>query len=90
MRYVVTRGEGVGAVRFGMARDDVHARLGEPDEEGGWPDTGEAEDEWTDDGLAVVFDEDGACVEIAIYPPASVSLHGKRLQFVIHAAFVAM
>jgi len=79
MRYVITPGVGVGAIRFGMSRDEVHARLGEPDEEGGWPDSGELEDEWESDGLAVVFDADGACVEIALYPPAAAAVRGERL-----------
>ena len=79
MRYAVTPGEGVGAVRFGMSREDVHTRLGEPDDEGGWPDSGEIEDTWSDDGLAVVFDSTGACVEIAVFPPATVSVRGARL-----------
>jgi hypothetical protein len=69
----------VGALRFGMSRKDVHVRLGEPDEEGGWPDAGEVEDEWETDGIAVVFDADGACVEIALFPPASVTISGVRM-----------
>jgi len=79
MRYVVTPGEGVGSIRFGMSREEVHERLGPPDDEGSWPDTGEQEDAWTEDGLAVVFDADGACVEIAVLPPATVSIRGTRL-----------
>lgn len=79
MRYVVTPGEGVGAIRFGMSREEVHTRLGPPDDDGGWPDTGETEDEWTEDGLAIVFDAADACVEIALFPPASVSVRGTRL-----------
>jgi hypothetical protein len=79
MRYIVSPGEGVGALRFGMSREDIHARLGEPDEQGEWPEIGETEDEWENDGIAVVFDADGACVEIALFPPATASVRGARL-----------
>jgi hypothetical protein len=79
MRFTVRPGEGVGAIRFGMSREDVHGRLGQPDQEGGWPDTGEGEDEWETDGVAVVFDAAGACVEIALFPPASASIAGVHL-----------
>ena len=79
MRYTLTPGEGAGSLRFGMSREDVHARLGEPDEQGEWPDVGESEDEWEDDGIAVVFDAEGTCVEIALFPPATVSVRGVHL-----------
>lgn len=79
MRYTVTPGEGAGALRFGMSREDIHARLGEPDEQGEWAEIGETEDEWEDDGIAVVFNADGICVEIALFPPATASVHGVRL-----------
>ncbi len=79
MRYTVQPGEGVGAIRFGMLRAEVHGRLGAPDDEGGWPEAGEIEDEWETDGIAVVFDRGGACVEIALYPPATATVAGVRL-----------
>jgi len=79
MRYTVQPGVGVGAIRFGMTIEEMHTRLGPPDEEGLWEKTAERQDWWEDDGLSVLYDAEGVCVEIALYPPATVSVAGKRL-----------
>ncbi len=79
MRYTVQPGVGAGAIRFGMSIEEIHKRLGAPDEEGVWETTGERQDWWEDDGLSVLYDAAGVCVEIALYPPATVRVDGRRL-----------
>jgi hypothetical protein len=79
MRYTVQPGVGVGAIRFGMTVEEMHGRLGAPDEEGLWEETGERQDWWDSDGLSVLYDASGACVEIALIPPAIVRLDGRAL-----------
>ena len=79
MRYTIQPGVGVGAIRFGLSIEEMHTRLGAPDEEGLWETTGERQDWWEDDGLSVLYDASGVCVEIALFPPATVRLDGHRL-----------
>ena len=94
MRYTVQPGIGAGAIRFGMHLDEVRKRLGEPDEQGLWESTGEQQDWWDNDGLSVLYDADGQCVEIALYPPATVRVDGQKLLGVsddeAHAALRAL
>jgi hypothetical protein len=79
MRYTIQPGVGVGAIRFGLTIEEMRLRLGPPDEEGLWETTGERQDWWEGDGLSVLYDASGVCVEIALVPPATARLDGHKL-----------
>ncbi len=66
--------EGVGPIRFGMSRDEVHDHLGTPD-------SVNDDREWFLDGFAVDFDSSGKVefLEFAFSPKFRVAFRGKCL-----------
>ncbi len=79
MRYVVVPCVGAGSLRLGMHRDEVRERLGEPDDTLVFDDPAESQDWWPDDGVSALYDADGACIEIALYAPATAAVGGVRV-----------
>lgn len=65
--YEITSYVGVGDLKFGMKRADVHQLLGSPDSSETDNDSNESTDYWQDDSLQLNFSEDGDLIEISLY-----------------------
>lgn len=78
--YTITSYVGVGPLRFGMRRAEVHNLLGAPPRTRKSRFSSESRDFWFDNGLQLTFSEPGDLVEIGLYPNlANVEFNGIRL-----------
>jgi len=79
--HIIMSYVGVGPLRFGMTRDEVHQLIGNPltiDKSGG---SEELTEYWSDNGLQLTYSEmDETLLEISLYPNLqNVQLNGLNL-----------
>ncbi len=89
-RSVFEPHRGVGGIRFGMSREEVHHVLGQPDwRESAADPFGLSREQFNDCCAFVDFDREGRCCGVEAYPDATVLLDGRDLMAMDYGDLVA-